>query len=1126
MKSFTSRFKTPFFRVMSFLMGAVFAAGLVMMFAVKAVDFGGPVAGNAFELGPDADGVGQNANIVDDGFAPPDWAELFIVDPVTGEVTVDEDALDDFGGSAAVFIQDQLSSNSLQGSNDLTGFAKRNKNNDPIQTQAGNNPPWQWDTENHPPKDDLFNVYSYATIVNDELIIYAGLERITNEGASHIDFEYNQAGISLDKEPPCGTDGVPAGDTEPCEFVGDKQEKDLLVVMDFERGGALGSVEIREWDTKGTPDTADDEWVLVSGGVLGEEGCNDDDTVCAFNNHALIDGGPWENRGKNGAVVDELEPNTFTEVGINVTALLEASPCFNSLNAKSRTSPSFNSELKDFALGEFALCQANVATEIHAGSSDDPNHDTTDIQGGSVKVGTPIHDLAIVTGTGVPDVPDPTGTVDFTLYEGLTCEGAVVEEWLDVPLDTGTAGDGISTAESGDFDTLGQPGDYSFSASYSGDTNFPPAALDAEDCEPIMVEQFDSKTVTEIHEKGIHNVDIQGGSVDVLAEIHDFAKVSELNDDSTAPTPTGNVTFKFFSDLTCSAEVNGDVSGTTYPFTTGLDGLGQAETPDLVTAAGPLSFSASYAGDDNFKASTDSACESLTANKLTPTIVTEVHNPSHTDITGDTVKVGTTIHDMAIVSGSGPDPTGTVRFQLFSDLGCQVANGSPVDLGLGNDGVSDGSASVETTPFTPVADTLSYSASYLGDSIYDPAGPALCEPLTVEKFDSKTVTEIHEKGIHTVDIQGGSVDVLTEIHDFAEVSEISDDTSAPTPTGNVTFKFFSDGACTLQVSGDVSGTTYPFTTGLDGLGQAETPDLVTAAGPLSFRANYAGDANYNASTDSACETLTVNKLDTDIVTEIHDPSHVDITGDTVTVGLTIHDKAIVTGSGPDPAGNVSFQLYSDLSCQVENGSAVLVGLVNDGVADGSAAAETTPFTPAAGDLSFSASYQGDANYNPSGPALCEPLTVVGAEGCTPGFWRNHTERWDQNGGDPLLADVAGDDAVSVAVAVAANAFGGIGDGTTAARFRETFNLTVAEMTAAGLNPELTLGDAIALGGGGFNKLARHGVAGLLSAAEPEVAYAFTTTQVLSMVQSAIISGNAEPTASQLASANDEQCPLN
>jgi hypothetical protein len=41
-----------------------------------------------------------------------------------------------------------------------------------------------------------------------------------------------------------------------------------------------------------------------------------------------------------------------------------------------------------------------------------------------------------------------------------------------------------------------------------------------------------------------------------------------------------------------------------------------------------------------------------------------------------------------------------------------------------------------------------------------------------------------------------------------------------------------------------------------------------------------------------------------------------------------------------------------------------------------------------------------------------------------------------------------------------------------------------------------------------------------------VAYAFTTTQVLSMVQSAIISGNAEPTASQLASANDEQCPLN
>jgi hypothetical protein len=74
------------------------------------------------------------------------------------------------------------------------------------------------------------------------------------------------------------------------------------------------------------------------------------------------------------------------------------------------------------------------------------------------------------------------------------------------------------------------------------------------------------------------------------------------------------------------------------------------------------------------------------------------------------------------------------------------------------------------------------------------------------------------------------------------------------------------------------------------------------------------------------------------------------------------------------------------------------------------------------------------------------------------------------------------------------------------------------MTAAGLNPDLTMLQAINLGGGGFEKLARHGVAGLLSSAS--VAYSFTTVQVLQKVHDAIVNLQAEPTATQLASAND------
>ena len=74
------------------------------------------------------------------------------------------------------------------------------------------------------------------------------------------------------------------------------------------------------------------------------------------------------------------------------------------------------------------------------------------------------------------------------------------------------------------------------------------------------------------------------------------------------------------------------------------------------------------------------------------------------------------------------------------------------------------------------------------------------------------------------------------------------------------------------------------------------------------------------------------------------------------------------------------------------------------------------------------------------------------------------------------------------------------------------------MTAVGLNPDLTMLQAIDLGGGGFEKLARHGVAGLLSSAS--VAYTFTTTQVLTKVHDAIVNQQAEPTAQQLADANN------
>ena len=102
----------------------------------------------------------------------------------------------------------------------------------------------------------------------------------------------------------------------------------------------------------------------------------------------------------------------------------------------------------------------------------------------------------------------------------------------------------------------------------------------------------------------------------------------------------------------------------------------------------------------------------------------------------------------------------------------------------------------------------------------------------------------------------------------------------------------------------------------------------------------------------------------------------------------------------------------------------------------------------------------------------------GDEGCTPGFWRNHLLDW------PATGFNTGDD------------------------FDTTFGVNF-------FTPNITLEQAVNLGGGGVRKLARHGTAGLLSAAHPNVDYPYTVAEVIAFVQA----GNVDP----LVAANELGC---
>jgi hypothetical protein len=125
--------------------------------------------------------------------------------------------------------------------------------------------------------------------------------------------------------------------------------------------------------------------------------------------------------------------------------------------------------------------------------------------------------------------------------------------------------------------------------------------------------------------------------------------------------------------------------------------------------------------------------------------------------------------------------------------------------------------------------------------------------------------------------------------------------------------------------------------------------------------------------------------------------------------------------------------------------------------------------------------------------VCYYKPPVDDEGCTRGYWRNHTSRW---------AGVA-----------------------TTDDFDATFGVDL-------FSPDITLLTAIKLTGGGVNQLAAQATAALLNSyggvanADGNVVdYAYTTAQVIQMVQDAVANGIIGETATLFDVANNAGCPL-
>ena len=165
-------------------------------------------------------------------------------------------------------------------------------------------------------------------------------------------------------------------------------------------------------------------------------------------------------------------------------------------------------------------------------------------------------------------------------------------------------------------------------------------------------------------------------------------------------------------------------------------------------------------------------------------------------------------------------------------------------------------------------------------------------------------------------------------------------------------------------------------------------------------------------------------------------------------------------------------------------------------------------------------YSPDATADPVGDSVwlagvnasvTEPEDERGFEGCTPGFWRNHSAVAPGNQANAwLLTDYAAGDLFS-------------------AVFGRTITIRVSGDRGRPVSiTDPTLIQAVVAQGGDVNALARHAVAALLNASHPDVYSYYTVAEVIQMVQDALDGVGPygiEGTKDLFETANELGCPI-
>ncbi len=535
----------------------------------------------------------------------------------------------------------------------------------------------------------------------------------------------------------------------------------------------------------------------------------------------------------------------------------------------------------------------------------------------------------------------PTGTIVYTFYTNGACSGTGVTESV-------TLYAGSSVPSSSTHGPLA-PGSYSFQAVYSGDSHF---VGSTSPCEPFTVGASSVSTVV----FDASTFSAWSGSEVGGASAYDTATVTT----SGTVVATGTVSYAFFTNGACSG------TGVTESVTLYAGSSVPSSSTHGPLAPGSYSFRAVYSGDSHFVGST-SPCEPF----IVTGTATVVFDASTNLAWSGSETTGTSAYDAATMSTSGTlVATGTVSYTFYTNGGCTGAGSTAGTVLL----MSTGAVPISNTDGPLAAGSYSFRAVYSGDTNYA-GSTSPCEPFSVNIGPSATSTTVFDASTNAP--WSGSEVGGASAYDTGTVSGVP----GVTPTGTVSYTFYTNGGCTG--TGASAGTVT--LTSVGAVPKSNTEGSL-APGLYSFRAVYSGDTNYTGST-SLCEPFSLGI--SSVSTVVFDASTFSAWSGSEVGGASAYDTATVTTSGTVVAtGTVVYTFYTTGVCSGAGSTAGTVLLTSTGAVPTS----NIEGPLAAGSYSFQAVYAGDSHYLGSS-SPCEPFSLGISSIATVLFDASTTSRW-------------------------------------------------------------------------------------------------------------------------------------